>query len=305
MENFSPTIKKQLSSPHPEIVKHRDAIKKAKAERYYSGPIIDIQGLHIRRQAILDTCSVSEHIMQKAYVFLDALMKAIEKSGGVVEVTQERSCFVIEGERIFFRLKEKYNKVPNPSYSPKDFWGHRYNLESSGFLKVIIGYENVRGSSYPEPSHEFKENETNSLDKVIKDVYAYILKQPQRVKEDRVEYQKCLAEQKQEQNEKMQLAELHSAELKKTKELVMRAKQYELSQITGQYIDSLRASGCSDEYIKWAEEKAKWLNPTSGISDPILDETDKTALVEDEKEPKTSWHDQLIYYPTHYPTRRG
>ena len=277
-------IKEQLYNPHPEIIKHKAAIKEAKRNYPYSSKIIDMHGSYIDRQTVLDAFSTSEQTMLKAYLFLDALMKSVEKAGGKIEITKEHSYFIIEGEKVFFRLKEKYNQVRFPADREKDAW-RDYQLEPSGLLRVIVGYENVRGQRYCGSSHEFKETGATTLDKLIANIFTYIFEQPHQIQQVRVAYEKYLEEERHREIVKRRLARIHDNEFERVKELIKYAKQYDLSQMLIRYLDHLRESEDSNSYIAWVTRKIKWLDPTDEYKDTILNEKDKEALIDNEKKP--------------------
>ena len=276
-------MQEHLKNPHPEIVKHKAIIKETKKKRTY-GEIIDIRGLYVGGQAILDTHSTSEQTLPKAYLFLDALMKAIEKAGGKTEVTKEKSYFIIEGEKISFQLKEKYNQVKIPE-DRKDRW-RSYDLEPSGLLKIVIGYESVRGKNHFHPSHEFLESKAKILNDIIKDIFIFVFEQPQQINNDRIAYKKHLEDERKKELERERLKKLYDNEYAKTETLIKQAKQYEFSGTISRYINHLCDNESSDDYISWAKEKAEWFDPASEHDDLLLDEKDKEALTDSKEKPR-------------------
>jgi hypothetical protein len=107
------TVPTSLRAPHPLV---------AEARTRFEGAEPDIHNLVSPRQAGTPTLSVSVGTanVPRALRFLDALIKAIQKLGGRVEVRKgdhnhkHETVAVLSGEGVPFRLRERYRQVPKP-----------------------------------------------------------------------------------------------------------------------------------------------------------------------------------------------
>ncbi|MBC2306544.1 hypothetical protein [Listeria booriae] len=269
-------IKKSLSSPHVAISQHKQLLKQIKRDRIGYGSIISERGSSFCYRKALDTHSTSEQSLPRTYLFLDALIKAVEKAGGQLKLTSKHTYFVINNDDFYFRVREKYRKQSISVKNKPDWYGNTEYIPT-GILTVIIGY-----GSYSRDEVAFNETSTTTMQHILQKVFLTLFNEfPERLKQQRLAQAIQEEKQQRERKERERQKELYADELARTQQLVDDAKLFVLSSWIELYITDLQKSDAakSTDYLTWAKQKALWINPNAPQSDDILTEKDKLALL--------------------------
>jgi hypothetical protein len=286
------TVAVSLHRPHAFVAAARDRIKAARAaaklpfmERPHEDPGKRLPAVNVE---------VGESMTVRALCIMDALIKRIEETGGVVQVVKEqwnewRTHTVVSfgGEEVArLRLREKHNQVRRP---PDKEWSYpRTELVPAGWLILD------EGPSYfsevllrDTPKHRRIEEGLNNLivDLVKKAGRLRITRR----KEEAAAKRKAEEEQvRQRQAEELrqrreELARRQKTEQARVDELVDHANSWRQSRIIREYLGALSdrllerhgaiaIDSEAAQYLRWAHQQADRLDPLCPSPPSVLDE---------------------------------
>lgn len=273
---------KRLRKPHVLIEQHQTEWKLFKKTRDKWQPVsVDSRNWkHIRTsQPVIDTSSVTESSFPKMYLFLDGLFKKVEAAGGKVSVLgHHRSCFIVEGEQIGFRVKEKY--VRKYTASSESVLNRDYQSLPSGKLVFIVASGECSGYK-TNREKEFTETEKRTLNELQPAIVEDIFSRPAEIKEERKKREEQKHAWEEERKKAEEIKQRHDRELKATIELINQARRFEAARAIRNYAAAVETNFERSkfeqpnerlgEWIIWAKQKADWLDPVIHRNDEILD----------------------------------
>jgi len=246
------TVPERLSKPDPVIIKAKENIEERKRQKYAPWP-----GLGI---------NVSFSNMNRTFIFLDTLIKAIKTRGHNFIVRDDSMYIVIKKEefKIDFRNKRKRIELPK-KYSWKE-----YDYEDTG---VII----FRSQAYFYGDMEWKDDKT-LLETKISNVIAKLEIRERSIAEERTRIEKWHTA----YQAKLQKERDYAASIKKEKEdfniLLDKAQRWNEARLIRDYLNDIEKRAKANNVlteglvnsIKWARKKADWYDPSENIEDELL-----------------------------------
>jgi hypothetical protein len=224
--------------------------------------------------------------VRRALAFLDALVKAVFRVGGVVELGGERwqqsTVVSVCGERVTrIRLRERYRQVPRTS-PPRDILDTRKCEEVPTGLLVLDSGSSYRGDVHCEDTERGHRIEDAINELIVGWVVAAgegrIARR--RAAEEQARRQE---EQRQRREREAQLLERQRAEQARLDELRAAASNWAEAQRLRAYLQAVEASvlqrhGVIDpgselaQWLTWAREQADRLDPLTESPPSVLDE---------------------------------
>lgn len=271
-------VKKQLRNPHRLINEHREEIiyrkqrgKVLKRAGYNASYYSKVRTEYRANKAVLPI-NVSDASMNRAYRILDALMTIIEDMEGHtntrLDSDKDSAYFVIMRSLFQFEIKEDMKK----GRSAKE------NSKSTGKLIMILDPRSWFSDSISDKL-EYKDGDEpleNQIGTIIYDMFvvANRLLAVDELK-DREEKRKWEERQRQQRLEKMRKGELEEIRF-----LQQAASDWDIAERIRRFANTmeLKIAEVQDEaekeklfgWLKWARDKADWLDPLCGKEDELL-----------------------------------
>ncbi len=232
---------------------------------------------------------VSEKSMDRALSIFATVINALRFRGHNIKVTEHKTFAVIEGEEIQINLTERRKQdrsSENPYYST-DFCGELH-------FNIFYGYRDW--DTYKEKDTIKDTAHTKIEDKIVS-IIANLEIRSEKIKEKRIEDEIRRLKHEQEERERKDFEEKKKSELKEFKSLFKMAERLHKTLILRQYIDTYEQ--CIKKYgeisveiaqkIKWAREKADWLDPFISKDDLYMDYYKKDEIIRQECPKANSW----------------
>ena len=215
---------------------------------------------------------ISKESYPRAFHILDALLKGMLPFGASVTY---QFHFYVNGEDVPFSMSESKDQIPHiitqaekmaqlkyeeekRKYSwaskpqiPK--WDHPWN----GKLTLTINNK-----------FKFSDCKSYSLEDRIGEIMVAFYEASYSVRVKRLEIEEKRRKEEEERKKAEEIRERYNKEIDYTEGLINAAEDYDKACKIRAYIAAVRASETkSDEWIKWANEKADWLDPTIRAED--------------------------------------
>lgn len=271
------TVPEKLLHPHPLLAEAAEAFKKSRNSNREQNPVQHFGGKHL-------DIYVAKNSVDRAFRIMDKVLKALTQEGYAFRFEESRhnSGVLIDGELMFFRLREHIKQVPHITTAEeiaeekKHSWSFSptYDHVPTGELKLNIEY-------YPYlPRKSWADGKKHRVEECIAEFITGL--------KIAAAHAKIVTEQRREEKIRQQEAEerwrkfkeRRDAELAKFSELEKRAADWQQAQNLSHYIDALEAALSVDSpevdmtercaYIAWAREKIDWLNPLVAKKDELL-----------------------------------
>ena len=285
---------KQNAHLHKHLVTYKKAIKEYKDfQKQYSFPIRNRhyynQGRSVEPPHFIN--DVSDDGLNRVIQILDALFKAVEKLGGVV---QDDLSMKIRQNMVHVKFAEAQDKIPHEitkqeakellEYKEAKKFGRdvseprikKYDNVYNGKLRIVFD-----DSSYIRDGAEVK------LEDRLKDILQqlYECSEAHRIeREKREEQHRLYLEAKQREEEQKQRRKL---EMEKTQALENIAKDYQIACEIRNYISAVMnkndLTAENLEWIEWAKKKADWYDPIVAREDEYLGPREHSRF-DDEKD---------------------
>lgn len=219
---------------------------------------------------------VSEDGLKRVIAILDAIFKAIESLGGHIDSDMS---IKIKNDYVTMKFAEGQDKVKHEltkqeaiqmvKYNDEIKYHHyaskpqirQYDHPYNGKLRVVLG------------DHKYiRDNETEKLEDRLGDILMALY---EKAEENRI----CREQREEEQRKREEEARLREAirerkelEILKTKELVNKAEDYRIACEIRSYVTAVKDSNndIDEEWVRWAEKKADWYDPTIAVDDEFL-----------------------------------
>lgn len=200
----------------------------------------------------------SRKIQKKALRFLKKLLYIIDHRGHKISIDWGSKTFLVIGEiKLQISLKERLKIVKEK----RSTWDTHQYLPT-GIL--FFQYDHFSKKEWTD--------EKERLDFQLPKILAYLEGKAYELNLERLEQLERQRIKEEAEKKKQQLLDLKKGEFKNFQLLVERANQWKQSQILKEYIIHLSGTPSQQDeaWIKWAMEKAAWLDPTSGHEDELL-----------------------------------
>lgn len=234
---------------------------------------------------------VSENSLPRIYRILDALYAAIEKLGG--NINKDLSVLV-RGEHVSFTFTEGQEQVKHVLTKDEEKKLERYEIEKRRYSFVyeprFRKYDyipNGRLTFSIGKGKYIRDTEETGIESRVGDMLHRIYVQSEKERIDRLAREEEQRKREEEQRQRELKRKLYNEEVDKINALKNEALDYETACRIRAYANAVaEQSGLSPEkeaWIKWANEKADWYDPTMDVDDPILGQRNHSKPSELEK----------------------
>lgn len=233
--------------------------------------------------------NVSKTQKDRCIKILSAIYFAIEELGGQVNnnfllyVRDENITIEIEElqDTVIHELtKEEAKKILEYEESQKRHtYGYKPNIRKydyvyNGKLKITCGDRKY-----------IRETDKIKLEDKLGDIIIKLYEQSEEIKNERLEREKIARKRREEEERKEKIRNAKNSEVQKIKELINCAEDYKIACEVRNYIDAVsKKEILTDEikeWIKWANKKANWFDPTIDEEDELLGKREHTKSMED------------------------
>lgn len=217
----------------------------------------------------------SAEIKNRIYLIYHTIFTTIEKLGYSVEKENQGFYLYILGEKVKFSIKEK-TKIVYRDKTEKDTGyysvradGKIRDTELTGILELKIDYYYAKRSIW-------KDTDKKKIEDMIGEIVQELLYCATKMREDRLEREEEHERYMERQQRIREFQKQKEDEMKKLSELEEMAKKLHRANIIRQFINEFESKSKNltkeqKEYIKWAQDKADWLDPLINKKDDILD----------------------------------
>lgn len=130
-----------------------------------------------------------------------------------------------------------------------------------------------------------RETDKIKLEDKLGDIIIKLYEQSEEIKNERLEREKIARKRREEEESKEKIRNAKNSEVQKIKELINCAEDYKIACEVRNYIDAVsKKEILTDEikeWIKWANKKANWFDPTIDEEDELLGKREHTKSMED------------------------
>ncbi|WP_431134720.1 hypothetical protein [Psychroserpens mesophilus] len=266
-KELSLKVPDKLSKPHKYIIatkEYHKAIKIRNKTRNWSMKIDDSDALSI---------NVSDGLFSRALRFMDTLIKAMEKRGYIIKVSNHTTITVFE-QSYDIRLSEKNRRVKRETNNSWD----SFDLEPTGNLCLKLD------DLYPKK--EWSDTKTKPLEDKLADILVWI---ETRAKEDKArKIERAIWREEQEKLRKIEedLQKVKDEELSNFKALLTMATRWHKAEYLRKFIKKLESNDLKlqsnnqpiKNTLEWAKEKADWYDPLIEKEVKLLEDIDRETL---------------------------
>ncbi len=279
--NDNVRLHKRLAQYKKRIAEYKEQLKKAQSRPYYN------PGSDKPKNEPGVFKDTSDEGMRRSFVILDALFRAIEQLGGKVN---EDLSVVVNQDVVHIRFAEGQDKVKHEltkqeanalvKYNDeikRNHWASKpkirqYDYFYNGKLRIIIDGNYIREST------------SKPLETSLGDMLICIYKKSEELRiarEQREERERIWQEERRREKEQK---ERKAKEFEKTIKLENMAEDYRIARDIRAFIQAQIAAGkTSAEWIKWANAKADWYDPTLDVQDELLGKREHEKSKEEKK----------------------
>lgn len=247
---------------------------------------------------------ISEAEMQRAFVILDALFKAIETLGG--SVNNDLSVNIRE-DTVRFRMAESQDQIKHEltkqeaqelvKYNDDVKHGRwaskpqirKYDKVYNGKLRIVIGERRyIRDSS------------TEKLEDRLGDILISLYEKSEEIRIAREAREAEERKRKEEERLREEKRKRKEQEIKRVIELANLAEDYRIATEIRAYINAMIESGKEkpeSKWVEWAKKKADWYDPTIACEDEFLglrehgkSKEDKEKALQDSVSMRRGWY---------------
>ena len=273
---------------HKVIIEYKDKTKEERRkerEANYFNPYYNINN-YVEKGYF---ANVSKTQKDRCIKILSAIYFAIEELGGQVNnnfllyVRDENITIEIEElqDTVIHELtKEEAKKILEYEESQKRHtYGYKPNIRKydyvyNGKLKITCGDRKY-----------IRETDKIKLEDKLGDIIIKLYEQSEEIKNERLEREKIARKRREEEERKEKIRNAKNSEVQKIKELINCAEDYKIACEVRNYIDAVsKKEILTDEikeWIKWANKKANWFDPTIDEEDELLGKREHTKSMED------------------------
>ena len=273
---------------HKVIIEYKNKAKEERRkerEANYFNPYYNINN-YVEKGYFANVAKTQKDRCMK---ILSAIYFAIEELGGQVNnnfllyVRDENITIEIEElqDTVIHELtKEEAKKILEYEESQKRHaYGYKPNIRKydyvyNGKLKITCGDRKY-----------IRETDKIKLEDKLGDIIIKLYEQSEEIKNERLEREKIARKRREEEERKEKIRNDKNSEVQKIKELINCAEDYKIACEIRNYIDAVsKKEILTDEikeWIKWANKKANWFDPTIDEEDELLGKREHTKSMED------------------------
>ena len=275
-------VKTELRNPHTLIQSTKQWMKSGGVYDSNYGPFFRYR--------------LSDKSRTRAFLILDSIFKELEKHGYQVvtkhPILNERSHYG-EGEKhhlahvvhgnVYVTLNIKDRMHPKPKeIEPVSKASNRRKNEPVLEPKEVFEYSGELtfwiGSAYSRYK-TWNDSKTYKLEDKLGEIVISIIEAIHKAEVDRIERLRKEEEARIRAEEEAAFKERQRKEVKKVRQLLADAENYQASAIVFEYLRALGGYGDTDnhamhKYIEWAKDKATWMNPLNNKDDELLGKLD-------------------------------
>lgn len=218
----------------------------------------------------------------RALRFMDTLIKILRKRGHGIEMRNDKTCVLVDGQDIEIRLREKLRKeIVRGTYSDSTVY------KPNGLLAFQLGSYNDK---------EWKDGK-QTIEEMLSKIIAKIETVAQERKEWEIQWQKKQEIRAEEERIRKEYEKRKEKDLSDFKSVLLKSSRWHKAVNLRNYIDEVEAKAqakdCLDEDLKswiiWARSKADWYDPFTETEDELLQEIDRETLEPVKKSYSFNW----------------
>lgn len=273
---------------HKVIIEYKDKTKEERRkerEANYFNPYYNINN-YVEKGYF---ANISQTQKDRCMKILSAIYFAIEELGGQVNnnfllyVRDENVTIEIEElqDTVIHELtKEEAKKILEyEEFQKRHTYGYKPNIRKydyvyNGKLKITCGDRKY-----------IRETDKIKLEDKLGDIIIKLYEQSEEIKNERLEREKIARKRREKEERKEKIRNDKNSEVQKIKELINCAEDYKIACEIRNYIDAVsKKELLTDEikeWIKWANKKANWFDPTIDGEDELLGKREHTKSMED------------------------
>lgn len=273
---------------HKVIIEYKDKTKEERRkerEANYFNPYYNINN-YVEKGYF---ANISQTQKDRFMKILSAIYFAIEELGGQVNnnfllyVRDENVTIEIEElqDTVIHELtKEEAKKILEyEEFQKRHTYGYKPNIRKydyvyNGKLKITCGDRKY-----------IRETDKIKLEDKLGDIIIKLYEQSEEIKNERLEREKIARKRREKEERKEKIRNDKNSEVQKIKELINCAEDYKIACEIRNYIDAVsKKELLTDEikeWIKWANKKANWFDPTIDGEDELLGKREHTKSMED------------------------
>ncbi len=228
---------------------------------------------------------VSEKTIDRALCIFSSIINALRFRGHNVKMADSKTFAVIKGEEIQINMAERRKQDPT-----SDNRHSSYNRIFCGELhfNILYGYGD---------KDTFKDTAHTKIEEKIISIIANLEVRSEKIKEERIEAEQQRIKHEQEERDRRNFEERKKAEQQEFKSLFSMAERLHKTNMLRHYISTyeefiIKNGEMSEEIevkIRWAKDKADWLDPFISKKDQFLSYKDIDALIQPECPKNNSW----------------
>ncbi len=271
-------VKDKLTKPHKVIVKHKEDIKRKlkknkESKNSSSNYSRNIYYTNQESFCILPISS-SEPNTSRALRILDVIMKAIEELEGYTQVGSNSdgayAYFVILRSEVGFELKEEVKKK-------------RTSKDDAEIQHCLVMQLNAKSWFYNKGNNyrfEFKDNDDENLEKQVGNIIYNMFVIANRIRAQDILEEREEKRREEERKRQRILEQMRKGELAEINVLQQAASDWDIAEKIRRFANcfELKLREVNDidkreklsEWLKWAREKADWLDPLTSKDDKVL-----------------------------------
>lgn len=287
-------VKGQLRSPHHLITEHKEEVtyrkkwdKALKQANFSSTYYANVKSKYRENNPILPI-NVSESNINRAYRILDVIISTLEEMEGYtrvsIEAGKDRAYFVIMRSAFYFEVKEESRKRR----------GTQNDFEAQTYLALSMSAE----SWFTNSGHcnmDYKDNDNEPLENQVgKIIYAMFVVANKHLAIDELKEREEKREWEERERQR-RLEKMRKGELEEIKLLEQAASDWDKAEKIRKFADcmerqindisSAEKREMLSKWLKWARDKADWLDPLTEKNDELLGKSKHIfELIEDEND---------------------
>lgn len=268
-KNLSTEVPERLNSKNEFIAKARRSLKQNKASEWNSN-----KGKINTNSGELNIW-VSKQNISRALRFASAFIKLLEQRGhSLKQENKDEAPYVeVNGEKIKFYITEKSKRI-----IVKGTYYDHHEFEPNGILAFQYGEWKTK---------ELKDGKITKIEDKLPQILARLELLADEIKSDRAKREKWQRQYEIEKKKEAELQKLKDNELESLKTLVNSSELLHKAQLIRDYINKVKQKHRdqnislnkeTEEWIKWANEKADWFDPLIDKEIDLLEGVDKVDL---------------------------
>ncbi|MBQ6466606.1 MAG: hypothetical protein IJJ61_01570 [Clostridia bacterium] len=239
---------------------------------------------------------VSESILPRIYLILDALYNAVESLGGGIN---DDLSMTIRDEKVYFYITESQTSTDHVMTAKETKEWEEYQRRKASYS--YAWKPNIRKYDYIPTGKLtfnvpqcglFRDSENKCIENRVGEILLALYAESEVVKKYRLEREEAERKAEEERKRKEQIRERYNDEIDRFEALENEATDYNLATMIRNYISAVESKSEIDEqtkeWVKWAKAKADWIDPTVSAEDPFFGKRDHSQSSDRKKPSKKS-----------------